>query len=194
MSRLREKLPAYLQRRFGICRRTFERWCAQGDVPGAYRTRGGHWRVRKPAWAMVKLLLCRRAKTRRDQVWLAIIDYPFNPVYPSAADIARREAMMKFTLAADGITDEDIYDPNLEERDPEKYHILWKKSPPTLHPRALEAVSDPRLAITHAAYMIRHNGRKVTTTSLACALHVSVATLYRKYGKREIRRVCAPAI
>jgi hypothetical protein len=32
----------------GVTRRTVARWCAAGKVPGAYRTRGGHWRLRKP--------------------------------------------------------------------------------------------------------------------------------------------------
>src|SRR6266516_4303123 len=32
----------------GVSRRTVQRWCAAGKVPGAYRTKGGHWRVRRP--------------------------------------------------------------------------------------------------------------------------------------------------
>jgi hypothetical protein len=98
--------------------------------------------------------------------------------------------MLKFTLAADGITEEDIYDPNLDERDPEKYHILWEKSPPTLHPLALEAANDPLFALMFAAYKMRLNDRKVTAMALARALSVSVATLYRRYGKGEIHSLC----
>lgn len=29
--------------------RTVRRWCERGDVPGAYRTKGGHWRLRRPS-------------------------------------------------------------------------------------------------------------------------------------------------
>jgi len=33
--------------------RTLRRWCEQGRVPGAYQTKGGHWRIRaKSAWAI----------------------------------------------------------------------------------------------------------------------------------------------
>ena len=195
MSRLRESLPAYLQRRFSICRRTFERWCARGDVPGAYRTRGGHWRVRKATKAMVKSFFLRpRATTRRDKVRDAIVDYPFVPPELDFDLLARHSAAVKLMLASYGIREEDIWDPDLGERDPDKCHMLWGKSPPTLHPGTLQAVNDPQRAPAIAAVMMRVNGRKVTIASLACALHVSVATLYRRYGKQEIRRVCAPAI
>src|SRR5712692_11624488 len=42
---------------FGISVRTFERWCAVGDVPGAYRTKGGHWRVRRPSRQLISRML-----------------------------------------------------------------------------------------------------------------------------------------
>lgn len=31
-----------------VTRRTVNRWCEDRKVPGAYRTKGGHWRLRKP--------------------------------------------------------------------------------------------------------------------------------------------------
>ena len=192
MSRLREKLPAYLQRRFGICRRTFERWCAQRDVPGAYRTRGGHWRVRKPAWATFRSVLFRRAKTRRDQVRRAIIDYPFNlsNFYPSARDIARDRAEARFSIAAyGGCSEKDVWDINLDERDPEKCRFLWN-TPAKRHPRALEAMNSPLFALRFAAYEMRLNGQTVTAVALARTLHVSPATLYRRHGKLAVRAVC----
>lgn len=182
----------YLQRCFGISRRTFERWCARGDVPGAYRTRGGHWRVRKPAWATVKSVLFRRAKTRRDEVWRAIIDYPFNlsNFYPSARDIARDRAEARFSIAAyGGCTEKDVWDINLDERDPEKCRFLWN-TPAKRHPRALEAMNSPLFALRFAAYEMRLNGQKVTSASLARELGVSVSTLYRRYGQRQICSVC----
>ena len=188
MSRLRGSLPAYLQQRFGICRRTFERWCAQGDVPGAYRTRGGHWRVRKPTWSVTKKVLrSRRTKNRRDQVRRAIVDYPFPPIPWSPLDTVLAS---KFWLAANGISEEDFWDDDLQQRDPEKYHFLWEKPIGPYPWWFFEAINDPWYAPAIASVMLRVNGRIVTSSALARALRISVDTLYRKYGKREIRRVC----
>jgi helix-turn-helix protein len=193
MSRLRGNLPTYLQRRFGISRRTFERWCTRGDVPGAYRTRGGHWRVRKASMAMFKSFIMRpRGKTRRDKVGSEIVNYPIGGTLGPRffEELEERTAAIKLTLATYGITDEDFTDDKLSERDPGKSYILWEMSPPPLHPRALEAVNDPQHALPLAAYMIRLNGRKVTRASLARALKVSIATLYRKYGRLALRTAC----
>jgi hypothetical protein len=125
-------------------------------------------------------------------VWRAIIDYPFNPsnFYPSARDIARDRFAARFTIAAyGGCTEEDVWDTNLDERDPEKSRFLWG-TPTKQHPLALGAADDPLLVLRFAAHEMRLNGRKVTTTALARALSVSVATLYRRYGKGEIHRIC----
>jgi hypothetical protein len=40
--------PLLLASEMGVTRRTVTRWCTAGKVPGAYRTKGGHWRLRKP--------------------------------------------------------------------------------------------------------------------------------------------------
>lgn len=197
MSRLPESLPAYLQKHFGICRRTFGRWCARGDVPGAYRTRGGHWRVRKDTKAMLrKSVMCLHNKTRRDEVLDAIILYPLHlsknlrrffeslKSQPNWARIAEG----KITLAAHGITDADFWDHKLSERDPEKSNFLWNTSPPVRHPRAHEALK--RNPLQTVAYLLRHNGRKVTTVALARDLGVSVSTLYRRYGQLAVRVAC----
>jgi len=40
--------PLLLASEMGVSRRTVQRWCEAGKVPGAYRTKGGHWRLRKP--------------------------------------------------------------------------------------------------------------------------------------------------
>jgi hypothetical protein len=41
-------LLGFLASEMSVSRRTVQRWCAARKVPGAYRTRGGHWRVRRP--------------------------------------------------------------------------------------------------------------------------------------------------
>jgi len=198
MARLPSELPelrGYLRHHFGISRRTFERWCARGDVPGAYRTRGGHWRVRKPSWATVKTWIMdlwrSKAQTRRDRVKRAILNYPLPPG-PREPPPERQLAARKLWLAGYGISEEDIRDLNLKERDPEKHHILWEKSPtPSVPRRFWEAVNDPQGAPAIAAFMMRLTGSKVTRATLARSLGVSAATLYRRYGKEKISEICS---
>ena len=196
MSRLPESLPAYLQKHFGICRRTFERWCARGDVPGAYRTRGGHWRVRKHTNAMLVRAIQYHQKNRRDEVRFAIILYSYPPqavreLYDGTftARLIDELDQTKLTAALYGITEADLRDTKLRERDPEKYHFLWGTSPPVRLPRAHEAVKERPLQT--AAYLLRrYNGRKVTPMALARNMGVSVSTLYRRYGQRAVRVAC----
>ncbi len=33
----------------GVSLRTVRRWCERGELPGAYATKGGHWRIRRPS-------------------------------------------------------------------------------------------------------------------------------------------------
>lgn len=40
--------PLLLANELKVTGRTVTRWCEIGKIPGAYRTRGGHWRLRKP--------------------------------------------------------------------------------------------------------------------------------------------------
>jgi hypothetical protein len=46
--------PLLLANENGVSRRTVQRWCETGKVPGAYRTKGGHWRLRKPRGGIKK--------------------------------------------------------------------------------------------------------------------------------------------
>jgi hypothetical protein len=133
------------------------------------------------------VLLSRRTKNRRDQVRRAIVDYPFPPIPWSSLDTVLAS---KFWLTANGISEEDFLDLDLQQRDPEKYHFLWEEP---VGPRPgwfFEAINDPQYAPAIAAFMMRLNGRKVSRSSLARELGVSVNTLYRRYGQPEIARVC----
>jgi len=147
-------LPTFLQHQFRICRRTFERWCAQGDVPGAYRTRGGHWRVRIPSKKLQHDAILRevwarpRIKTRRYQVRLAIAQWLYPPRAPMPKPPNKHPTQEDFVAtrllwATHGITEDDFNDADLQKRDPEKHRVLFEWSlslePPT-YPRAYLAL------------------------------------------------------
>lgn len=42
------ELKKYITNKFGVKKRTLQRWMKAGVVPGVYRTKGGHYRIRKP--------------------------------------------------------------------------------------------------------------------------------------------------
>jgi hypothetical protein len=165
-------LTARLRKRFGISRRTFERWCARGDVPGAYRTRGGHWRIRKPTKEFVASFPWRRLRngyteTRREKVLDAIIS--FYPEYRVKIKKFEKTIFEAQCVAADtyvrlGITDADFYVARLKKAALEKKELL------------------------SVANWLRHNGKKVTPRTLARFMDISVSTLYRKYGALSVRR------
>lgn len=42
------ELKNYITKKFGVKKRTLQRWMKASVVPGVYRTKGGHYRIRKP--------------------------------------------------------------------------------------------------------------------------------------------------
>jgi excisionase family DNA binding protein len=244
----------------GVSRRTVQRWCEARRVPGAYRTKGDHWRLRRPT-------LKRRWGRYDDRIIDFVMRYTSgegytparepdfvlakkivqwaerrasNPPAPSA-DEAKRiisalewakmvleqemekelEALtaskefndaVEFSLVANEISDDDTvagvrHSPqdspkmrrercyerirSLKERDLEKYNFLYRT--PILkmiHPRAYEAVETPERILRVKAEKLRLNMRRVTPASLADELKISVATLYRRYGRILVRQAC----
>jgi hypothetical protein len=89
----------------------------------------------------------------------------------------------------------------LEFRDPEKFrHLLGERDSngnikPTsifeiTHSSAYEAIKQPHAMLMVAAAKLTLNLRLVTPMSLARELKVSVATLYRRYGRDSVRQAC----
>lgn len=56
-------LKRYVTQTYRIGQRTLQRWMKAGVVPGVYRTKGGHYRIRKPKGLTEEQLL-RSAATR----------------------------------------------------------------------------------------------------------------------------------
>ena len=148
--------------------------------------------MRKPAratvWGWQMDGWQRGWRTRRDRMKRAIADYPYFPG-PKAPE-GLMDAL-KLELAAHGITEEDLWDVNLKERDPEKHRILWEIPATPIPRRFLKAINHPKRAPAIAAFMMRLNGRKVTRATLARSLRISPATLCRRYGKKEIGELCS---
>lgn len=177
-TRLPVKSLQWLVDRLGKSARTVRRWCELGLIPGAVRTKGGHWRVRCSAKIVAKV---RRAvdgfarrrfgakRRRRDD---------------ATADAILFEAHKLGSLKLAGR--------NLMPEDDQS----WPKADLELDKRRLEAVSQRsdkallQLAVKRLAML----EREATATSLARELEISRATLYRRFSVSDIRkalRVCA---
>ena len=52
---------------FSKDQRTIRRWCEKGLVPGAYRTKGGHWRIRAKNYHFIKPRINGFARDRKGQ-------------------------------------------------------------------------------------------------------------------------------
>jgi hypothetical protein len=241
----------------GVTRRTVTRWCAAGRVPGAYRTRGGHWRLRKPRRIQ---RCCQSTDSKIMEFVVRYTSYPGEPVserqarqlnkialwldenklVPAAASILRRlvrrredntppsidwqfaeqmeklidredfNAALEFSLVAAGISDDDKlptgwenipmqergrvirqHFEDLKDRGPKKYRLLIERHiSKMIHRRAYEATATPHGMLEVHAAKLRLNLEDVTPTALARELKISVQTLYRRYGRKAVKRAC----
>ena len=79
-------LPAFLAEQMGVSRRTVQRWFEAGKVAGAYRTRGGHWRVRrsrgrKKLWKL-RETLTELERKKLDRINELVVGYTMPPARP----------------------------------------------------------------------------------------------------------------
>jgi hypothetical protein len=205
--------PAFLALKMRVSRRTGRRWFEAGKVPGAYKTKGGHWRVRKPRRSQVHpddnithwVMLYTLPPLERWGWRLAMLERRLAKVMDDAAP--KLEDALECSMTAHGISEDDMrelrsLEGKLECRDPDKYRYLVGtrdcasgkvKRPPILEmiiPEALRSMTDPRRILRVKACKLMVNMRDVTPGALANELKISVATLYRRYGRDEIREVC----
>jgi hypothetical protein len=254
--------PLLLASEMGVTRRTVTRWCTAGKVPGAYRTNGGHWRLRKPrrierCWGRYddkimefvvrytsvpgspvsarqarqlnkiarwldenKLvpaaasILRRLVRHREDNTPLSI-DWQFAEETEKLFDRKDFNDALEFSLVAAGISDADklpmgwknIPMHPMQERRcaiwqdfkflkkdyPKKYDLLTERDmPKMMHPRFYEATATRDGMLMTKAVKLRLNLSDVTPESLASELRISVATLYRRYGREAVRHACRP--
>jgi hypothetical protein len=252
--------PLLLASEMGVTRRTVTRWCEAGKVPGAYRTKGGHWRLRKSR----RLATCRRRYD--DKIIEFVVRYSSVPGSPVSAGQARllnkimlwldqnkllaitasilgqlvrrpeENALpsidwdfadeieklidskdfnneLEFSLVAGGISEDDKFPMgceripsqkrvslirqhfrDLKDRDLKKYDLLTQRDfAKVMHPLAYKAIATHDRILKIKAAKLKLNMRDVTPQNLARELKISLATLYRQYGREAVRRACRPA-
>jgi hypothetical protein len=100
----------------------------------------------------------------------------------------RRKQIFQASMALRGISSP------LDERlkNDSRLRELWHHRPVSefIHPRAVEAVDHPiGLLMIHAEKLLAEQ-IQITPKALARSLEISVATLYRRYKARDVRRAC----
>jgi hypothetical protein len=209
--------PAFLASQMGVSRRTATRWCAAGKVPGAYRTKGGHWRVRRRRrkyWISDRIAelvfiytepppRALPPPTKRER-----LEWRFRSLQQRFADQAERLASspefnnaLEFSKVVAGVTNDDMRDiaqrdladrrsrlMQLKNRDPEKWNFLFTRRFFEVHPKAYAAIRHRNGELMVKAYKLALNQCAVTAETLARELNISVATLYRRYVAAAVKR------
>jgi hypothetical protein len=167
-------------RHTGKSKRTIERRLAAGKIRGAYRTKGGHWR------------LCN---TR--QPWLRFLEKNSDLIkqlgdFPQHGH-ARLHKVMQASMALRGISQADCDEryESLRKRKPEIAELLWNRPlREFIHPRAIEVLNHPEgLLMIHAERLLADQV-EITPQTLAASLGIVVSTLYDRYGQKAIKKAC----
>ncbi len=239
--------PLLLAGELAVTRRTVIRWCGEKKIPGAYRTKGGHWRLRKPrriaagcnstiassVWRYTSEMGYTRPIEEQEEKllnrfikWVSHLNPNPNPSLVSAEAAAKiiqtlrwggmlldrqiEEEMndltaldefndaLEFSMVANEVCRDDMRDfaslKSLKEREPEKFRWLIKT--PILnqiHPLAWEAIATGERRLQVKAAKLRLIRIKVSPATLAGELGISVATLYRRYGRKAVKAACFQA-
>ena len=174
--------------------RTIRRWCERRFVPGAYRTKGGHWRIRKMTLKTVTIIQNRVSSfARRRSPQPEYLREIYNKI--TALLLLRKGGTIQETLrahalvlAAHGLTDKTIFTEHL----PEELRTLIFDTPlsQAISPEIIRG-SQQKVAVLHVAARAilsrSPSGKGLTAKLLAKELNFSRATLYRRYETSEIK-------
>jgi len=180
-------------RGLGRSQRAIREWCKKGQIPEAYKTRGGHWRIRMPLSAKTRFLLNTRAS-----------DWPFkkfgkngdfqgdwNPEFAEWLMIAQvyqqrlGEPFPVPTIAEQGDPWwEDIIE---QSTDPRVRKVRKIQEEILRRIQNDESFSD--LLLIGWVYQFWHeNGRRPTVSEIAELMGQSRDTFYRRYTRAELYR------
>jgi hypothetical protein len=197
-----------LAKALGVSVRTFERWCAKGDVPGVYRTRGGHLRVRTPSKALISKLMETPdyGETRKGRI--AKLFLFLSPPEPPSETKRKLERFPEFLYgmthgeefrrafdvakAAHGFSNDARENVKLARDDSEK-RKLWHRTPigEFIQPDHWRAAERPTAVLMTTAAMLRVSQNNMTSATLARALGIARRTLYNRYGRDAVKTACS---
>jgi len=160
----------WLAQLLGKDARTVRRYCELGLVPGAWRTTGGHWRVRRGTKTVKQVRRAIEAFARRSKTaWERKAEKGRRRTERTAKAV---HVAYTFARTAGLYTDKEFA---RNAAIPEK---------------AKKAGSEPlqrRTLLFTAAQVLRQTDSRIPAGKLASLLGVSRATLFRRYSAKEIK-------
>jgi excisionase family DNA binding protein len=179
-------LPSELSSVLGVPERTFRRWCETGKMPGAYQTRGGHWRVRRPSPAMLRKVsgtgFWASERGRLVKALDLYFSIPRSPMRDKTIRAVLDDSFAEKILAADEIVSGFRAVAARDELDLDSYEMNLQRCKDLLKP-------DRRLKLS-ARKLFHETGVQVTPRMLARELNISVRTLYRRFDRDTVREAC----
>jgi AcrR family transcriptional regulator len=187
-------MPLIIARKLNKHPRTIRRWCELGLIPGAYRTKGGHWRIRRfRIHEQLRVSECIEKFARHRGSFPEDYLPPFDKElleWLKDGGQKRYKRATRLLLATHGLSNETF----LTERLTDEQSRILDHTPidTAITPEMRRAGKLPHsdLHVAARAILSRSASGKVTARALAAELKVSRMTLYRKpYGKDALRAV-----
>jgi hypothetical protein len=168
--------------------RTIRRWFATGRIKGSYKNAAGKWSLRSNTGT--GLASAMRGETNwRARAWLEEVSRHRTSrrrpkVFPPDSD---ESVAFVFACAVNNILPEElVYGPLT----PEASVLVSESEFSAFLTDALRDVvrkHPHRVRLLLAAWTVTRRSQQLTTKSLAAAMQISVATLYRRYPASKIR-------
>jgi hypothetical protein len=160
-----------IARHHDVSLRTVRRWCETGKLPGVYRTKGGTWRL---------IGTCLKQLRQADESFRAASP-ELRRIYK--ATLEQQKQWLKELVGVLHVS--SALNGGTSALRPQRGDVPIKQ---LLHPRAIEAVEHPVGLLMIHAETLRGQQIDVRPQSLAKSMQISVATLYRQYEAKEIKR------
>ncbi len=193
--------PAALARHLGCSQRTVREYCKSGQIPEAFRTQGGHWRIRLPFSVKTRLRLLKLqgwpSSGDRDAVGEFELDWVENLALSQLCEMDEDDFVA--TPFLPGVKEPDpsecVFSPHntnqAEEPDKQDPEIMKKREVASqirsgIYGRQSGRLRSRTVLIGQVYQFWRKNQRPPTVGEIAQQMRISRDTFYRRYTSEEL--------